>query len=48
MTLPPVDIDSLPLLDTAVGLFGSVSGAHLNTGSSLFEIIVTLVLIITD
>ncbi len=26
MTLPSIDIDALPLLDTAVGLFGSLVG----------------------
>ncbi len=48
MELPSIDMDALPLLDTAVGLFGSLSGATAATGPSVFEVTVTVVLIIYD
>ncbi|WP_158500025.1 hypothetical protein [Sphingopyxis macrogoltabida] len=47
MGLPAIDIDALPLLDTAVGLFGSLV-AQTKPGSSTFEVTVTVVLIIYD
>lgn len=45
MELPPIDIDALPLLDTAVGLFGSLvtDGAP---SKSVFDIAVTVALIV--
>lgn len=45
MELPSIDIDAVPVLDTAVGLFGSLL-AH--TGPSVFEVTVTVVLIVYD
>lgn len=47
MGLPSIDINALPLLDTAVGLFGSLV-AQTRPGSSVFEVTVTVVLIIHD
>ncbi|MDO9368064.1 MAG: hypothetical protein Q7T68_05790 [Sphingopyxis sp.] len=46
MTLPSIDIDALPLLDTAVGLFGSFIGESASSGPSLFEIAVTIAMIV--
>lgn len=48
MDLPAIDIDALPLLDTAVGLFGSLVGQSASSGPSVFEIAVTIALIIHD
>lgn len=48
MELPPIDIDALPLLDTAVGLFGSLMTPSATSGSSVFEIAVTIALIVHD
>lgn len=48
MGLPSIDIDTLPLLDTAVGLFGSLVGESASSGPSTFEIVVTVVLIVYD
>src|SRR5690606_3501742 len=48
MELPPVDIAALPLLDTAVGLFGSLMGESATSGPSIFEIAVTIALIVHD
>lgn len=48
MVLPAIDIDALPLLDTAVGLFGSLAGDSASSGPSVFEIAVTIALIIHD
>jgi hypothetical protein len=46
MPLPAIDIDAVPLLDTTVGLFGSFAGESVNSGSSVFEIAVTIAMII--
>lgn len=48
MELPPIDIAALPLLDTAVGLFGSLMGESVTSGPSVFEIAVTIALIAHD
>ena len=48
MELPPVDIAALPLLDTMVGLFGSLIGESVTSGPSVFEIAVTIALIAHD
>lgn len=48
MMLPTIDIDALPLLDTAVGLFGSLVGESASSGPSVFEIAVTIAMIIHD
>ncbi len=48
MDLPAIDIDALPLLDTAVGLFGSLVGDSASSGPSVFEIAVTIALIVYD
>lgn len=48
MDLPAIDIDALPLLGTAVGLFGSLVGDSASSGPSVFEIAVTIALIIHD
>jgi hypothetical protein len=48
MGLPIIDIEAVPLLDTAVGLFGSLAGESASSGPSVFEIAVTIALIIYD
>jgi len=48
MELPPVDIAALPLLDTVVGLFGSLMSESATSGPSIFEIAVTIALIAHD
>lgn len=48
MGLPIIEIDALPLLDTAVGLFGSLAGDSASSGPSVFEIAVTIALIVYD
>lgn len=48
MGLPAIEIDALPLLDTAVGLFGSLVGESASSGPSVFEIAVTIALIVYD
>lgn len=45
MELPPIDVDTLPLLDTAVGLFGSLVASG-DASKSAFEIAVTIALIV--
>lgn len=47
MGLPSIDIETLPLLDTAVGLFGSLA-SDTAAGTSVFEIAVTVILIVYD
>lgn len=46
--MSPMDIDAIPMLETAVGLYGSLTAAGDPIGPSIFEVIVTLVLIIYD
>ncbi|MBA4748497.1 MAG: hypothetical protein H2056_07265 [Sphingopyxis sp.] len=46
--MSPIDIEAIPMLETAVGLYGSLAPASGYSGPSIFEIIVTLVLIIYD
>lgn len=48
MGLPTIDIEALPLLDTAVGLFGSFAGDWTAPKISTFEVMVTVMLIIAD
>ena len=48
MELPRVEIAALPLLDTAVGLFGSLMSESATSGPSIFEIAVTIALIVHD
>ena len=48
MELPSIDIAELPLLDTAVGLFGSLVSESVTSGPSVFEIAVTIALIVHD
>ncbi len=48
MGLPSIDIDALPSLDTLVGLFGSLIGDNVASGPSVFEIAVTVALIVYD
>ncbi|WP_160292437.1 hypothetical protein [Sphingopyxis fribergensis] len=48
MGLPTIDIEALPLLDTAVGLFGSLMGENASSGPSVFELTVTIALIVYD
>lgn len=48
MGLSPIDIDALPMLETAVGLFGSIVTPPEPVGPSLFDIILTIVLIMYD
>lgn len=46
--MSPIDIDAIPMLETAVGLYGSLAQTSEYTGPSIFEVVVTLVLIIYD
>lgn len=46
--MPDINIDAIPMLDTAVGLYGSLTQSSGDIGPSLFEVLVTLVLIIYD
>ncbi len=48
MGLPTIDINALPLLDTAVGLFGSFTGECAVPKVSVFEATVTVALIIAN
>ena len=48
MGLPTIDINAVPLLDTAVGLFGSFAGEWTAPKISTFEVTVTVVLIIAN
>lgn len=48
MEIPAIDIDAVPLLDTAVGLFGSFLGDSVNSNPGVFEVGVTVVMIIYD
>lgn len=48
MDLPSINIDAIPMLETAVGLYGALAPSSDPIGPSLFEVIVTLVLIIYD
>ncbi len=48
MGLSSIDIEALPLLDTAVGLFGSLVGETASSGPSLFELAVTIALIVYE
>lgn len=48
MELPAIDIDAVPLLDTAVGLFGSFVGNNVTSNPGVFEVTVTVVMIIYD
>jgi len=48
MNLPSIDITALPLLDTAVGLFGSLVAPSATSGPTVFEVSVTVVLIVYD
>lgn len=48
MDLPTIDIGAVPLLDTAVGLFGSLLGESASSGPWVFEIAVTIAMIVYD
>ncbi|MBR2172698.1 MAG: hypothetical protein ACT6QT_14660 [Sphingopyxis sp.] len=48
MGLPTIDIEALPLLDTAVGLFGSLMGESASSGPSVFELAVAIAMIVYD
>ena len=48
MDVPAIDIDALPLLDTHVGLFGSFAGDCNAANASVFEVGVTVIMIIHD
>lgn len=48
MEHPVIDIDAVPLLDTAVGLFGTFANEIPMSASSVFEVGVTVVMIIYD
>ncbi len=43
-----IDIDAVPRLDTAVGLFGSLGTSGGHSGSSVFEVAVTVMMVIYD
>lgn len=48
MGMPTIDIEALPLLDTAVGLFGSLMGESAAPGPSVFELTVAIAMIVDD
>lgn len=48
MQFSDMDIDAVPLLDTAVGLFGSAAGGNLASDPSVFEVGISVMLIIYD
>ncbi|UKK83805.1 hypothetical protein L7H23_14705 [Sphingopyxis sp. BSN-002] len=48
MPLPAIDIDEVPMLGTAVGLFGSFAGESAINNPGVFEVTVTVVTIIYD
>jgi len=48
MGLPTIDIEALPLLDTAVGLFGSLMRESASSGASVFELAVAIAMIVYD
>ena len=48
MDLPSIDIAALPLLETAVGLFGSFAGEMATSKPGVFEVTVTIVLVVYD
>jgi len=48
MPMPAIDIAALPLLDTAVGLFGSFAAEMATSKPSVFEATVTVMLVIYD
>ena len=48
MDLPTIDIGAVPLLDTAVGLFGSLLGESASSGPSVFELAVAIAMIVYD
>lgn len=48
MDIPAIDIDAVPLLDTNVGLFGSFAGDSNSANASVFEVGVTVIMIIHD
>jgi hypothetical protein len=48
MELPVIDIDAVPLLDTAVGLFGSLAGVSVASTTSVFDVAISVMLIIYD
>lgn len=48
MGMPTIDIEALPLLDTAVGLFGSLMGESAASGPSVFELAVAIAMIVYD
>lgn len=48
MPIPKIDLDAIPMLDTIVGLYGSLAQANDPIGPSLFEVVVTFLMIIYD
>ncbi|MEY4269529.1 MAG: hypothetical protein RLZZ58_745 [Pseudomonadota bacterium] len=48
MTLPEISINSLPSLETTVGLFGSITDSVMTHGPSIFDVIIIFVMIIYD
>lgn len=48
MDVPAIDISAVPLLDTPVGLFGSLAGQAASTTTTVFEMGVTIILITHD
>ena len=48
MEFPPITIDALPLLDTAVGLYGSTIGPDTTADGSVFDIAVTISTVVHD
>lgn len=43
-----IDIDAVPQIDTAVGLFGSFAGETAINSPGVFEVAVTVVMIVYD
>ena len=48
MESPAIAIDAMPQLDTAVGLFGSFVDESATAGASVFEVGITVIMIIYD
>jgi hypothetical protein len=48
MNLPNISIDSLPALETTVGLFGSITDTVANRMPSVFDVIIIFIMIVYD
>lgn len=48
MELSAIDIDAVPLLDTMVGMFGSFGQSSTTSDQGVFEVAVTVMLVMYD